>query len=238
VTHLCSICGEDDCPGHGEGRLLVVQAAGTALTVILATVAILMAPQTRATVSASPTSTPTRASAATSSPPATSTPEPTPTATPSPAPSSTPTVLVNGAVAMELGNPGLSVLRQLIEAEASGMGRDGKYLVACNVLGDLWDVGGNWERLTGRWGPLGNILEGNPPRTPRSETVAVANGAVDGLACLEYPRCRFVAPAREIEKFRARGWLESGQYQYWLSPHGQALVCVPGVPDLPAPPGK
>lgn len=118
------------------------------------------------------------------------------------------------------------------------MGDDGKTLVSCNVLADLYDVGGDWSALVDRWEPLGNILNGDPPRQSTQSTHAVVNGAVDGRVCLEYPRCRFLAPPSTIEHFRVAGYFGAGRYQYWLADSGQALVCVEGVPELQLPKGE
>ena len=145
---------------------------------------------------------------------------------------------MNGAVEMELDGDGLYVLAAVIRDEAGGMGTDGQYLVGCNVLHDLYDVSGHWETLTGRWVTLGDILEQSAHQQPEATEFAIASGAADGLRCLDYPRCRHLGSTQDLYKWLSRGYVDPGTYEIWLGESGQMLVCVPGIPNLPAPMGK
>lgn len=214
---------------------------GGAFLVVVLTITALLAPSPASPVRASPTSREIQGSEPTSSP---ISPTPTigptvtlrPTSTPTPSPS--PTVIVNGAVAMDVDADGLYVLAALIQAEAGGMGARGQYLVACNVLHDLYDVGGRWCELTGRWSTLGNVLADSTIQQPQAGAFSVANGAADGLVCAEYPRCRHLGSTQDLYTWMARGYVDPGTYQIWLGASGQMLVCVPGIPAMLAPPGK
>lgn len=152
---------------------------------------------------------------------------PTPTETPPPSATPTPTPAHRNRVGdLELSPDDLAVLAALIRAEAGGMHEEARYLVACNILTDLYLAGGDWEELRGRWAPLTNILAGNTPLSPRSEDFSVANGAADGAVCHEQPRCRFLGNLPDVHTWQARGWVKPGRYDLWLGPGGQMLVCI------------
>ena len=144
-----------------------------------------------------------------------------------------PTVVVNRAAMVELSPERAAAAAALVEAEASGMGRQGQLLVACNLLADVYDVHGFWEELVGRWPPLGLVLEGNAPKTPGSEAFAAVNAAADGDVCAAYPRCRHLGSVMDLYTWYEAGYVEVGEYEIWLGESGQMLVCVEGLPDLP-----
>jgi hypothetical protein len=148
-------------------------------------------------------------------------------------PTVAPTVVVNRAAAVALSPERAAAAAAVVEAEASGMGRRGRQLVACNLLADVYDVHGSWEALVGRWPPLGLVLEGNAPRTPGSEAFIAVNAAADGDVCAGYPRCRHLGSVMDLYTWYEAGYVEVGEYEIWLGESGQMLVCVEGLPELP-----
>jgi len=244
MKHLCPTCGSDDCecgqrvpstPHVWPSRLLAVLSVAAVLACVGMMIAWSIDAATEAARFGMAPTTPQPTVVITlivTATPAVITPSPTSSPTPAP------THALNGAVEADVDADGLAHLAAVIQVEAGGMGKEGKYLIACNVLHDLYDVGGDWERLIGRWAKLEEILSGSPPREPTSGDFSVAGGAADGTACYNYPRCRFVGSTLELYGWEVDGYVDPGVYDLWLARSGQMLACVRGTPDLPGPPGK
>ena len=241
--HLCRICADEAvegsacCQAHqpspavrgrASWKRRVLPFAAAALVLLLAlglTGGVVHGRMNRARMaSITPTATRTpRPVTPTPSTTPTVTATPSPTPTPTPAPTPTP---INPAVEADLSADDVAVLAALIRAEAGGMHAEGQYLVACNVLADLYLAEGDWNALCGRWSPLEGILAGNSPVSPQGDHFAIANGAADGEDCRHYPRCRFLGSVTDVHAWQANGWVEPGRYDLWLGPGGQMLVCI------------
>jgi len=164
---------------------------------------------------------------------------PLPTITPTPLPTETP-LPPNKAALVQMTSDVAYIASALVDAEARGMGRAGMMLVACQVLREYWEVGGNWKLLTGRWSPLGRILSGAafPQPSPLAqEIVRDANGT---QVCRDYPECRFLGTPSDLSAWRSAGYISEGvtDARVYAGSHGQTLVCVLGAPELPTAPGK
>lgn len=168
----------------------------------------------------------------------TATNTPLPTITPTPLPTETP-LPPNRAAEIMMTSDVAYVTAALVDAEAQGMGVHGQTLVACNVLADLYDVGGDWHRLEGRWAPLKRILSGAMFPQPTEVTQIVVQDANGTEVCRDYPRCRFLGMPSDIPIWYRHGdWDTVLPTELYVGPTGQVLVCILGLPDLPTAPGK
>lgn len=242
MRHLCKVCGVPTntrsrlCERHAPAASrsptavlpwLVLLAACLITLFNLLTWGIAPAPPPPAPT---PTPTPT--------PPPTPSPPPQRTLPPPHTPTPTPLPPLNKAARLSLSSADHYYLATLIDLEAGGMPYQARYLVACNILFDLHDVGGDWSLLRQRWSPLGRILDGHAFPNPSPDARDIAHLASSTDDCANFPACAFLGNPADVRAWQSHSFLTDGRHDLWLGPAGQMLVCIHGAPDLPTPPGK